>query len=67
MPELYARIVRIPGSSASIVRELRKGAMHTGGGGTAIPKRWGCATRGPWSTWRERDKSKKLGSSRENY
>ena len=33
MPELYARIVRIPGSSASIVRELRKGAMHTGGGG----------------------------------
>ena len=24
-----------------------------GGGGTAIPKRWGCAIRAPWSTWRE--------------
>ena len=23
------------------------------GGGTAIPKRWGCAARAPWSTWRE--------------
>ena len=27
-----------------------------GGGGTAIPNRWGCATRAPLSTWRERER-----------
>ena len=38
-----------------------------GGGGTAIPKRWECAITAPWSTWGEREKSRNLGSPRENY
>ena len=35
------------------------------GGGTAIPKRWGCATRAPWNTWREREIKKIWVTKRE--
>ena len=29
-------------------------------GGTAMPKRWGCDTRAPWSTWRERERESEI-------
>ena len=34
-------------------------------GGTAIPKRWGCAARAPWSTWREREIKKCMVTKKE--
>ena len=45
-----------------------KDSYNTPGGGrgcTAIPKRWGCAARAPWSTWREREIKKCRVTKRE--
>ena len=35
------------------------------GGGGRISKRWGCAARAPWSTWREREIKKCMVTKRE--
>ena len=48
-----------------MTRFLQHRRMSRGRGGTAIPKRWGCAARAPWSTWREREIKKCMVTKRE--